>query len=322
MGRKARITAALLLVLAISVSLMPFYGMQQVYAENEEYAGNGYAELLDPLTIEDGEQLLPVTIDLESGTVRIDGSEDEESFEDVYDYTAPKRRSLANSVELDKEKVLDFLLEKPCAVYEKDDGTLRAEYPFSLKLLFVLVGEGELEGTYGAVNALYDSENSRYVLQYDSQESTAYAYSQLATAYGKQNVIIDLPAVPSADAESYDATYSQDLFRRTTADSISWGTDAMYMDYLRDWIEANPPKLPSDAPYCMVAVIDTGIRVDETNETIIDGLMQAGCRNPGAWRFQAASLDTLTPPAVTIQSPIGNRRHASMQICQDMAHMS
>jgi len=285
---KGRKPAAIFLALAVMISFMPFYGIQTAYAENgnsdSEESFGGYADSLDPLTVEEGEQILPVTIDLESGTAIVEGSEEVERFEDVYDFPVPKKRSIENSTEgLDKEEVLDFLLEKPCAVYEKDDGTLRAEYPLSLKILFVLIDEGKLDETYGAVNALYDSEGERYVLQFTSQEDTAYAYSQLAEKYGRENVLIDLAAAPSAGAVSYDETYEQDLFKRTTAKSISWGTDAMYLDYLRDWIQENPPELPSNASYCMVAVVDTGLRVDETNEEIIDGYGIDASRVAKSW---------------------------------------
>ncbi|MBQ6495723.1 MAG: S8 family serine peptidase [Firmicutes bacterium] len=221
---------------------------------------------LDPLTFEQGEQILPVTIDPADGTAVVDGGASKEAIKDVYALSKKESRQLTSgSKAQNKEAILEYLLQDPCIVHEQKDGTLRAAYPFAMKTLIVLLEEGQLEDTFGAVDVIYDSDDGTYYLQYASQEDTAAAYAALAEVWGKENVLIDLPASPNAD--KYDpSTGDQTFSSYTTNKSLSWGVDVMYMDKLRDWCAQNPA-----SGTLKVAVIDTGIRVDETTEKIIDG---------------------------------------------------
>jgi len=235
--------------------MTPFMGAREVHASH-----------FRPLTIKKGEQLLPVTIDPAEGTAVVDGNAAEESLGDVYALSARENRKLTGGSRTENKKaMLDFLLKKPCIVHEKKDGTLRAAYPFALKILFVLAEEGELEETYGAVNTAYDKESGRYILQYKSQEKAAKAYARLSEKHGKEHVLIDLP-VSHSDNQYDEAAGDQTYLNTTSARSLSWGTDVMYLDELRDWADKNPAQ-----GSLTVAVIDSGIRVDETREEIIDG---------------------------------------------------
>ena len=223
--------------------------------------------LLDPLTCEEGEQLLPVTINPAEGTAVREGSDKEESIKDVFALSGQENAALTSGSDTEnREAVLGYLLQEPCVVHEQGDGTLRAAYPFAIKILFVLLEEGQLEDTFGAINAVYDREGGRYTLQYASQEEAANAYAQLTETWGRDKVLIDLPVAP-AETVKYDTTKNDQTYSSfTTAKSLSWGTDVMYLDRLRDWAEDNPAQ-----GTLKVAVIDGGIRVDETNEEIIDG---------------------------------------------------
>lgn len=225
-----------------------------------------YSSQLLPLNCEEGEQLLPVTIDPGKGTVVVDGSGEEAPLREAYGLSVQEAGELTEgSVQERREAILEYLLQEPCIVHEQEDGCLRAAYPFSMKLLFVLVKEGKLKDDFGAVKVLYDKEGGKYALQYESQEDAANAYAQLMEQYGKKKVLIDLPVAPAElkyDEKANNQTYSS----FTTAKSLSWGTDVMYLDRLRDWAEAHPAQ-----GTLSVAVVDTGIRVDETKETIING---------------------------------------------------
>ncbi len=224
------------------------------------------ASHFEPLTFKKGEQFLPVTIDPADGTAVIDGNSQEEALRDVYALSARENKELTGGSKTENKKaMLDFLLQKPCVVHEQKDGTLRAAYPFAIKILFVLAEEGQLEDTYGAKNAVYEKEKGRYILQYESQEDAAKAYVRLSEKLGKEHVLIDLP-VSHTDNRYDEAKGDQTYMNTTAARSLSWGTDVMYLDEMRDWADKNPVQ-----GNLTVAVIDSGIRVDETREEIIDG---------------------------------------------------
>ncbi len=248
--------------------------------------------LLDPISCEEGEQLLPVTIDPAEGTAAVDGSGEEEPIKDVFALSSREKKELTGgSTARNREAILDYLLEEPCIVHKQDDGTLRAAYPFSIKTLFVLLKEGQLKDTYGAENAVYDRESRRYILQYASQEDTARAYAKLTDTWGRKKVLVDLPVAPTEikyDEVNHNQTYSS----FTTAKSLSWGTDVMYLDRLRDWTEQNRA-----SGNLFVAVIDSGIRVDQTNEEIINGfgidssrIMKNYCRSITSSVFDYTAL--------------------------------
>lgn len=266
---KKRVLPILMAALMV-FAMMPLISAYEANTERSISVAENEMELysyLDPLTCEDGEQLLPVTIDPAEGTAVVDGSGEETSLRNVYALSGQENKVLTSGSDTDnREAVLDYLLQDPCVVHEKEDGTLRAAYPFAIKILFVLLEEGQLEDTFGAVNAVYDREGGRYTLQYATQADTANAYAQLVEIWGKQNVLIDLPVAP-AETMKYDTSENNQTYSSfTTAKSLSWGTDVMYLDLLRDWMEEHPAQ-----GTLKVAVIDTGIRVDETSEEIIDG---------------------------------------------------
>ena len=272
MKRRIKKWTAALLTAAIVLSALPVTGHPMARAEGaaEEVTvienESQVSACLDPLTCGEGEQLLPVTIDPAEGTAVVDGSGEEASIREVYALSGRESRELTGGSDAEnREAVRDYLLQEPCVVHEQEDGTLRAAYPFAIKILFLLLEEGQLEDTCGAVNAVYDAEGGRYVLQYDTQEAAASAYAQLAETWGREKVLIDLPVAPSE--VKYDTTkQDQTVSSFTTAKSLSWGTDAMYLDQLRDWTEEHPAQ-----GTLKVAVIDTGIRVDETKEELING---------------------------------------------------
>lgn len=265
---------AILMTMMVVTALVPVAGGYKAYAAGQDSNGIVVVEnsedvhsLLDPLYCDAGEQILPVTIDTEDGTAVVDGYGEEESFSDVFALSGKKRRSVGmESDELDRDTVLDMLLQDPCIVHEQKDGTLRASYPFAMKILFVLLHEGQLSDTFGAANAVYDRETMRYVLQYGSQMDAANAYAQLTEIWGQDSVLIDLPAAPVEDVKYDEENGNQTYSTYTTEKSLSWGVDVMYLDRLRDWADQNPT-----AGTLKVAIIDTGVRVDENNEKIIDG---------------------------------------------------
>ncbi len=236
--------------------------------------GDDISSYFNDLTFAEGEQALPVTIDPGDGTVYFEEKEEDDGtgynerdrIIDIYNISAKDFREMTRgSAEENRKVILNFLLSDPCIVHEQDDGTLKAEYPFAGKILFVILEEGQLGSTYGAVHAAYERERGRYILQYGSQEDTADAYVKLCTDYGQENVLINLLGTLSDikyDEAAGDQTYSS----FTTAKSRSWGVDTMHMDSLRDWMNENHV-----GKTLKVAVIDTGLRVDEVNEKIIDG---------------------------------------------------
>ena len=127
--------------------------------------------LLDPLCQEEGEQVLPVTIDPADGTAVVSGTGEEAALEDVYDLTPAETKALtAGSEEANKEAILDYLLRDPCIVREKEDGTLLAGYPFGMKTLFLLAEEGQLKDTCGAAAVEYEKDWDRYALMLELEK--------------------------------------------------------------------------------------------------------------------------------------------------------
>ena len=91
---------------------------------------------LPPMTLEEGEQILPVTIAPAEGTAVVEGSGKCEALEDVYALTPAENDALTGGSEAEnKEAILDYLLEDPCIVREPNCiGHVPADHQFILQL--------------------------------------------------------------------------------------------------------------------------------------------------------------------------------------------
>ncbi len=65
-----------------------------------------------------------------------------------------------------------------------------ADDTYQLKRLMVLTGD-ELADSYGAVDILHYAKYNQYVLQFETEEDTEYAYYELVSDYGKENCFVD-----------------------------------------------------------------------------------------------------------------------------------
>jgi subtilisin family serine protease len=88
-----------------------------------------------------------------------------------------------------------------------------------------------------------------YILQYDSPEETRDAFHNLVKSYGEDAVMVNLPV------ETKAASWSQTTSNRTSARSVSWGSDVMLLDALRD--RASSAGGPTGK--VIVGVLDSGV---------------------------------------------------------------
>ena len=91
---------------------------------------------LTPMTLEEGKQILPVTIDPAGGTAVVEGSGESAALEDVYALTPAENDALTGGSEAEnKEAILDYLLEDSCVVREPNCiGHVPADHQFILQL--------------------------------------------------------------------------------------------------------------------------------------------------------------------------------------------
>lgn len=120
---------------------------------------------------------------------------------------------------------------------------------FQQKELILFLEQGALKETYGAANVVYYEPLVEYILQYDSPEETQDAFHNLVKSYGEDAVMVNLPV------ETKAASWSQTTSNRTSARSVSWGSDAMLLDALRD--KAGSAGGPSGK--VIVGVLDSGV---------------------------------------------------------------
>lgn len=115
---------------------------------------------------------------------------------------------------------------------------------YQLKRLMVLTGD-ELTDSYGAVDILHYAKYNQYVLQFETEEDTEYAYYELVSDYGKENCFVD-EVVSDDTLAAFTGV--------TEYDTMSWGGSYMGFGYLK--AEYDYYRIDSEVT---VAVIDTGI---------------------------------------------------------------
>ncbi len=132
------------------------------------------------------------------------------------------------------------------------------ESVFALKRLIVI---GNLENDYGA-SMVIDGYKNYYILCYNSEQETEFAYNQLSKNENLY-VIID-QKIYASDYADNDYSYS---------DYDSWGAEAMDVGGINDYLETFGTK--EDV---VVAVLDTGIDTEHTyfeNRLIVnDGVIE------------------------------------------------
>lgn len=116
--------------------------------------------------------------------------------------------------------------------------------PFQTKRI-VLFADA-LSDSYGAVEALYYPEYHEYILQYDTQEATEAAYSQLTAAYGSDRCFVD--ELISSDALLMDTSTTG------PASCYSWGATLMGLEQLK-----TQAKKAIGNSTVTAAVLDTGL---------------------------------------------------------------
>ncbi|MDO4868874.1 MAG: S8 family serine peptidase [Bacillota bacterium] len=142
--------------------------------------------------------------------------------------------------------------------------------PFAYKRIIVFssdeaAGETLAGNGFGAEQITYYEPAEEYILDFPSEDDAAKAYVRLSDAFGRENVMPDLPV--KAEAEP---------FTETDALSNSWGVDLMGLDEVRDKTNEASAEL---APVT-VAVLDSGInnshelftgRLDEDAASFVEG---------------------------------------------------
>lgn len=127
---------------------------------------------------------------------------------------------------------------------EKTDDT------YQLKRLMVLTDGRKLTDDYGASEILHYGKYNEYVLQFETEADTKYAYYELVSDYGKDNCYID-----QVVTDEVLATFTGVTDYKT----MSWGGSYMGMGYLK--AEYDYYQVDRDVT---VALIDTGL--DTTNK--------------------------------------------------------
>ena len=118
--------------------------------------------------------------------------------------------------------------------------------PYVYRELMVFASEGSLSESYGAVNSVYCEMTGFYILQYEDEQTTEAAYEALKKDLGEDKVMINLPA--------FAAGYNQTTCNTTPASSVSWGSDIMKTDTMRNKLASSSIKRK-----VKVAILDSGI---------------------------------------------------------------
>lgn len=183
------------------------------------------------------------------GTDEMEKDGEKEQVSDEFDISSSGARSITKS-----ERTLDNYLEEQDGVYEVEknkDGDLEVTAPYQTKRL--IVESDQVGNTYGASSVYVNKEDHETILQYDTEEDTEEAFSQLsqsdASCYPDkvvsiENTTMGLPL--SQDGENGEGGYS-------------WGNDYMGMNKLK--------KEAASRGYTRrvtVAVVDTGINVSNS----------------------------------------------------------
>lgn len=149
--------------------------------------------------------------------------------------------SLAGTAETE-----DSLGTSEDSLAETEDPDPQTVSPYVYQELLVFVNEGDLDKSYGAVNSVYCQMINCYILQYEDEQTTEEAYEALKKDLGEDKVMINLPA--------FAMGYNQNLCNKTPASSVSWGSDIMKTDTMRDKLNAS-----SITRKVTVAIVDSGI---------------------------------------------------------------
>ena len=120
---------------------------------------------------------------------------------------------------------------------------------YACKRLMVFAEEGELLESYGAVESVYYAPGQYYLLEYETRQDTRLARQALMKDLGEDRVFVDEPL----RAESVPAQNTTNL---TPSDSVSYGTDVMYLDSIRANYNGWAQQYPNPVT---VAVLDSGI---------------------------------------------------------------
>jgi subtilisin family serine protease len=150
----------------------------------------------------------------------------------------------------DAAAVAEFITENTYTDLDKYD----ADSYYALKRIMVLTDGNELDSTYGAMEAIYYEDYNEYVLQFETEADTEYAYYRLAEEYGEDNCFVD---------QIITTDILEDVGDIVEHSSYSWGGSYMGLSYLKS--EYDYYQIDNDVT---VAIIDTGV---DTSSSVFDG---------------------------------------------------
>ncbi len=185
-----------------------------------------------------------ITVSTEDNTAQKDGREI--SLAKELELTPEQEEEILQSPEeaeqyIDEETALDAAVD--------EEGLVHITDPYQTCRLIVYADQ--LDTAYGAERVLYDEEAGKYTLQFATREETEAADLGLTEVLGEENCMPD--TVRTRAMLGLDKADSR--VKKTSYESVSWGTQYMGMDQLKSQYSASN----LNASPVTVAVVDTGV---------------------------------------------------------------